>query len=389
MKRVYLVDSENVGDVWVPLLVSLADDEHVVVFYTQKSPHMSYENVRLLKETTREAEFIKCFEGSNALDFQLVTELGYRLNQDTTCEYVIVSNDTGFDAVVRYWTKRGMPVRRLSGKDCHKQLTQLAARKTAAPKSDEQTVDTVMEETDPAANEQSVTEEVSVSETSETSTTETTQKKTRGRGRKATVHAEESAEDISPDIPSEEEESASEEPSAETMTVMESQISDEVTAGEPSTDEPSTEALPVSEPVSEDKKTDVEDASVIADLCSCIGKDNLADFHNALVMLFGEDNGKDKYQEIKSNPEYAAYWKETPVHSQEEKFNIYCRLVFVKSDLAEDEVPADFAGFLWRAKAKRKNLNSLRAALQSHYGKEKGMRYYSLFKSHIKIMNRM
>ena len=49
MKRIYLVDSENVGDIWVPLLVASQPDEEVIVFYTQKSPHMNYENVRLLK----------------------------------------------------------------------------------------------------------------------------------------------------------------------------------------------------------------------------------------------------------------------------------------------------------------------------------------------------
>lgn len=84
MKRIYLVDSENVGDIWVPLLAASQPDEEVIVFYTQKSPHMNYENVRLLKETEKEAEFIKCFEGSNALDFQLVTQLGYNsLPQNT------------------------------------------------------------------------------------------------------------------------------------------------------------------------------------------------------------------------------------------------------------------------------------------------------------------
>lgn len=91
MKRIYLVDSENVGDIWVPLLVASQPDEEVIVFYTQKSPHMNYENVRLLKETEKEAEFIKCFEGSNALDFQLVTQLGYLLCENQANSYVIVS----------------------------------------------------------------------------------------------------------------------------------------------------------------------------------------------------------------------------------------------------------------------------------------------------------
>ncbi len=111
----------------MPLLVSSQEDDEVLVFYTTKSPHMNYENVRMLKETEKEADFIKCFEGSNALDFQLVSELGYRLSQNADREYVIVSNDTGFDAVVRYWSTRKMPVSRLSGKECHRMLTEKKA----------------------------------------------------------------------------------------------------------------------------------------------------------------------------------------------------------------------------------------------------------------------
>ena len=141
MKKIYLVDSENVGDIWVPLLVSSQEDDEVLVFYTTKSPHMNYENVRMLKETEKEADFIKCFEGSNALDFQLVSELGYRLSQNAAREYVIVSNDTGFDAAVRYWSARKMPVSRLSGKECHRMLTekkQRVAKESGAAAEQEQ-----------------------------------------------------------------------------------------------------------------------------------------------------------------------------------------------------------------------------------------------------------
>lgn len=115
MKRIYLVDSENVGDIWVPLLVASQPDEEVIVFYTQKSPHMNYENVMLLKETEKEAEFIKCFEGSKALVSSLLHSLDtccVRIRKTDMCQ---VSNDTGFEAAVRYWKQRNMPVQRLSG----------------------------------------------------------------------------------------------------------------------------------------------------------------------------------------------------------------------------------------------------------------------------------
>ena len=65
MGKIYLVDSENVGDIWVPLLVSSQEDDEVLVFYTTKSPHMNYENVRMLKDcllyTSRGAQ--SCQEG--------------------------------------------------------------------------------------------------------------------------------------------------------------------------------------------------------------------------------------------------------------------------------------------------------------------------------------
>ena len=39
---------------------------------------------------------------------------------------MIVSNDTGFDAAVRYWKQRNMPVQRLSGKELNRRLQQKA-----------------------------------------------------------------------------------------------------------------------------------------------------------------------------------------------------------------------------------------------------------------------
>ena len=118
MKKIYLIDSENVNDAWVELLPVLEGGDRITVFYTDKSPHMCYQHVIALLEKEREIRFIKCFEGNNALDFQLVSELGYMLCEMPDYEYVIVSNDTGFDAIVKYWEKRGRKVSRIKGREC-------------------------------------------------------------------------------------------------------------------------------------------------------------------------------------------------------------------------------------------------------------------------------
>lgn len=126
MKTVYLIDSENVNDAWVDLLPVLDCEDEIIVFYTDKSPHMCYQNVIALINNEKKITFIKCFEGNNALDFQLVTELGYMLCATPENTYVIVSNDTGFDAIVKYWQKKELCVSRIKGKECKKEAQKVS-----------------------------------------------------------------------------------------------------------------------------------------------------------------------------------------------------------------------------------------------------------------------
>lgn len=363
MKRIYLVDSENVGDIWVPLLVVSQPDEEVIVFYTQKSPHMNYENVRLLKETEKEAEFIKCFEGSNALDFQLVTQLGYMLCENQENCYVIVSNDTGFDAAVRYWKQRNMPVQRISGKELSRRLQQKTKTAEFLENSTEaatgQTAEFLKHETEAA------TEQTAESMKNETVTAE---------------------EQVQTEKYAESEEMS--EPEEIQMEMPDEIMRPDETADGNQQDEELSDADPEKNIMVKTPEISKEQDEVIRSLLTCISKDRLADFHNALVLFFGEEIGKELYQEAKNSSAYAICRENQNAISEEEKFDVYCQTVFAYSDPKLD-CPEDFSSFLYKANAKRKNLNSLRAALQGHYGKDKGMKYYSLFKSHIKIMNRM
>ena len=511
MGKIYLVDSENVGDIWVPLLVSSQEDDEVLVFYTTKSPHMNYENVRMLKETEKEADFIKCFEGSNALDFQLVSELGYRLSQNADREYVIVSNDTGFDAAVRYWSTRKMPVSRLSGKECHRMLTekkQRVAKESGAAAEPEQEQTRAagpeveaeqVRETEQEAEAEQVREtgqEAEAERGREQSKKPRSSKKSEpskaggkagesgkpeasGKagnaetsGKAEVIGKAEDAEKSGKAEPAEKaglagesgkpevtgkaedaetseksesaekaglaEKSGKAEPAEKTGRAKRSRKSAKAVKAEKSermsepdrseksqksdkaktqnagnekpdlTEEQSgqmTAMMDLKEEMSENPQsvsnaTDQSEApvkfgldlnaerAILKTLCACISKENLVDFHNALVALLGEEEGKRLYQELKTNAEYASYWSELPAYGLKEKFDMYCKMVFDHSEYAK-EPPEDFSGFLYQANGKRKNLNSLRAALQGHYGKDKGMKYYSLFKSHIKMMNRM
>lgn len=108
MKNIFFVDSENVGDSWIELFDYLNDEDIILVFYTDKSPNMSYKNLIALKQSPFFPEFIMCENGTeNSLDFQLVTCLGSYTIKNPEDNLIIVSKDKGFDSVVHFWSNRG------------------------------------------------------------------------------------------------------------------------------------------------------------------------------------------------------------------------------------------------------------------------------------------
>lgn len=118
--KYYLVDSENVNDNWLLLFELVEDNDKIIVFYTKNSPHMSYASVVKLLNSKYSVDFEECFEGSNALDFQLVSYLGYMMNKDALegNEFIIMSNDCGYDAAVNFLKKKNLPVKRYNVNYC-------------------------------------------------------------------------------------------------------------------------------------------------------------------------------------------------------------------------------------------------------------------------------
>lgn len=350
-KKVYLIDSENVGDVWVTHIMEFAKlQDEIVVFYTQKSPYMSYENIRKLMETDREIVFIKCVEGQNALDFQLVTELGYRIgNENDKAEYVVVTNDTGFDAAVRYWKTQGKQVKRYNVKFCQMLLSQYKAEN----KKKENNNIEEQEEQDRKGITSKIEKREEIEQLEEPVTEQGISEKKEEPITEQDISKKESeTNEVEEDVPKE---------NLETVEKEEKEQKEQF--------------------YDEKQKTE----ELIYNLLSCIGKKNIPDFHNALIIFLGDEKGKELYKQIKGNVlEY-----ETKKNMKEkEKFKVYCQLVFAQ-DTVEEEYPKNFSNFVYDAKEKRGNLNTFRATLLEKYGKEKGMIYYNIIKPHVKILNRI
>ena len=431
----YLIDSENVGDFWIPLLDLPADRAELIVFYTKNSPHMSYDSLIKLKESDRKVTFIKCYEGTNALDFQLCSELGFLIAGNPGDEFIIVTNDTGYDAAVKYWRRKEYSVKRIAGKDSRtgsRRRGTTAKSDVAAEVSailhklvgvpdheesevqEEQAEDEIMEiaaedqmtsDTDPEEEYEEETAEAGPDEFEEENESEEDYDEEE-QDLTTEEYSEESSEDLpedlSEDLPQEEaaEEYSEEENCAETPDIPQETaaqdddtepavVSEPSEAEEPAGDEPeeSSESTDTSSE-EEEPRTFVPDPDEITAIVSCIGMENLAELHNQLIQFYGDD-GKDVYQSLKSG----TLTIEKKDWDKAEKFLYYCVLIFRHSDVPQEELSeeniSEFAQFLLGAENKRKNLNSLRYALLKHYGKEKGRRYYFMLKPYVKALNQM
>lgn len=437
----YLIDSENVGDFWIPLLELPADQAELIVFYTKNSPHMSYDSLIKLKESDRTVTFIKCYEGTNALDFQLCSELGFLIATHKGDDFIIVTNDTGYDAAVKYWRHKEYSVKRIAGKDSRTggrrrgntartdvagEVSSILHKLVSMPDVDEKDDDL---QTEPAAVMETEASPESYSEPAYEENEEPDMASDDADELSDELDQEEEDYDAAGDEYLEESESAEEEydgeeESYEDEEQEEEEFSDEETeeeseeetdpvTKEEDTAEPEEEEQEIDEPEALPAESTDEDAPAeepanenepeqapgaeeaftpdpeeITVIVNCIKKENLAELHNQLIQFYG-DKGKDIYQSIKSG----ALNIERQNWDKEEKFLYYCALIFRHSDepaeALQEENIREFSQFLLGAENKRKNLNSLRYALLKHYGKEKGRRYYFMLKPYVKALNQM
>ena len=323
MSKTYFIDSENVGDNWIALLSKASADDTILVYYTMKSPHMNYRNLILLKQSDKEVTFIECNYGNNALDFQLCTDLGYRVHDIGDGEFIIVSNDTGYDAVVRFWRKRGVSVKRIKGNACSSVDTY------EEPLDEEETVSPEAK----AAAPEVITPEAAPAPVAAPATVPTV----------AVTVTEETAPSLA-------------------ATVTEAPAEDT-----PSEDTTQTASL--------------EEAQ---EILYCIGLDNLVDLHDALKKTFGEASGKTFYTEFKTKSSYKSFISKHKKLSRDEKQKLYTGIVFKQN---HTDMPKGLPEFLVKSWKAKPNLNSLRSALLGKYSKGQAREYYDLIKAHIKILN--
>lgn len=386
--RHFLVDSENVNDNWLMLFDMADEDDEIVVFYTKKSPHMSYMSViRLMENNKINIRFEESYEGTNALDFQLVSYMGYLMGcagsfSENKCdassaescadEYIIMSNDTGYDPAVRFWKDKGFAVRRFNVNFC-KQAVQrrknIKYQVVADIPSKEDNVNTNIDtniDTD-NDNDAITAKSYNLNELFDGNHSSYTDSEP--------LNDELSTND---DLPASDELTTNDDLPANDKLMTNDDL--------PFTDEQHPDnGLPFKDavsPVLKSEKTASEDFDhfEVDSFLNCMGKDNLLKLHETLVHVYGMKQGQTIYKTIKDKS-----YSYTPEKlTRKKKVERFTCIIFAHSDIDD---PGDFVDFLEKNRNKTKNLNGIRSAITKSYGETDGLKYYSLFKPYFKIIS--
>ncbi len=156
MKKVYLVDYENVSEEGLKGFEGLDKQDEIYLFYSANNGRISLnfvKNLYALKDSAA-LHFMKAFTGKQALDIQLATFLGSLIEADKegNCKFIIISKDKGFDHIRDFWNVyrpevkicRQETISHGTSKPAEKTpetekeaetLTEAAAEKTEKPKS--------------------------------------------------------------------------------------------------------------------------------------------------------------------------------------------------------------------------------------------------------------
>ncbi len=376
--RHFLVDSENVNDNWLMLFDMADEDDEIVVFYTKKSPHMSYMSViRLIENNKINIRFEECYEGTNALDFQLVSYMGYLMGGGGACsenecdaasaetgadEYIIMSNDTGYDPAVRFWKDKGYAVRRFNVNFC-KQAVQrrknIKYQVVADIPSKEDTANINTDNDAITAKSYNLNELIDGNHSSYTD-----------------------SEPLSDELSTNEDLPLID----KLMTNDDLPFTDEQTPNNNSNKNEAAEAKASMDSIDTSDISEVAASSEDFDhfevdsFLNCMGKDNLLKLHETLVHVYGMKQGQIIYKTIKDKS-----YSFTPEKlTRKKKVERFTGIIFAHSDIND---PGNFVDFLEKNKNKTKNLNGIRSAITKSYGETDGLKYYSLFKPYFKIIS--
>lgn len=117
---IYYVDVENVGNEWMNIIKDETPNDKILYLFTSKYAHLTYSEAAFLHDyMSLGVVYIKegwsCGGGSNAIDYYLMGTMNNDIITDENAEeneYIILSDDKGYDAFIRELKEKGINIRR-------------------------------------------------------------------------------------------------------------------------------------------------------------------------------------------------------------------------------------------------------------------------------------
>lgn len=102
----YLIDYENVGSDGLSGCDKLSKTDHIIIFFTKNAKRIDMSEIANHGEA--ELEMIEVPAGKQSADIHIGSYLGYLtgINKGRDCSIVIVSKDTDFDNVIKFWKEK-------------------------------------------------------------------------------------------------------------------------------------------------------------------------------------------------------------------------------------------------------------------------------------------
>jgi hypothetical protein len=148
-KTYYLIDFENVGSDGLKGCDQLKKNDQIHLFYTNNANKISLD----VFSRRGEAELYvhKVPVKSQSLDMHLVSYLGYLLGiNEENCSYVIISKDTDFDNIIKFWQEeKDAKISRL-GRIVPEKKAEKKAEKKIEKKSKKKLTDMLVKKPEPA-----------------------------------------------------------------------------------------------------------------------------------------------------------------------------------------------------------------------------------------------
>lgn len=122
METFYLVDFENVHNEGLENIASLKKEDHIHIFSTENALNIRMDII-FSREIDIEGHIVPVRKQS--LDMHLVSYLGHLLGKHgKKCSYVIISKDTDYDNIIKFWKEEGYQNISRKQKICESSVTQ-------------------------------------------------------------------------------------------------------------------------------------------------------------------------------------------------------------------------------------------------------------------------